>query len=416
MSDEYDVDAMISAQNAAREKDLHQEAAASLDFPKARAVISRDDSGESVSRWLTRLPKNIGVGVIDAAVNTADLIGKVAGKGAEMTGRAEAEAAGIDLNNLPVVDSTQPNMFDEAHKSVLDFRNELASGSKTSDEITQVLAQLVIPFVGWSKLLRVGEAASLAGTIGRSLAAESAAVAHSFGPHSGRIADLLVLGRHTEGKFGELLQTIAPDGSGLNSYINWAASINPDGSQKADEGDFEGYFKNVLDNAGLSVAASGLIAATAKTLKYGRRLLHKAGQPRPPPIADPVAAPPEPTISFEPSMGGDSIVKMSDGSGHLKLRPAGGGFRVTDSFVKEENRVKGRGTKMYEEAIRQAEARGGPLVSDTVVSKDAQRVYDSLEKRGYEVTRNPATPFDDGALQSDNSLRPVYSVRRKPAT
>jgi hypothetical protein len=66
---------------------------------------------------------------------------------------------------------------------------------------------------------------------------------------------------------------------------------------------------------------------------------------------------------------------------------------------------------MAEEAARQ----GWTLSSDSKVSDAAAKVYDRLEKKGYEVTRNPAEPDGEGNLVS-TAGRPVFEVTPKPAS
>lgn len=101
-----------------------------------------------------------------------------------------------------------------------------------------------------------------------------------------------------------------------------------------------------------------------------------------------------------------------DGGGFITAVRRGGRLQVTASHVPENLRGQRRGIAMLEKLAEQAETDGTPLVSDTVVSKDAQRLYDALERRGYTVKRNPEVDTgDDGALISQNT-RPVFEVSR----
>lgn len=71
---------------------------------------------------------------------------------------------------------------------------------------------------------------------------------------------------------------------------------------------------------------------------------------------------------------------------------------------------KGEATARMERMVQEAEDRGLTLTSDSKVSYAAAKVYDRLEDRGYEVTRNPAEPDGEGNLQS-TAGRPVFEVR-----
>jgi hypothetical protein len=147
--------------------------------------------------------------------------------------------------------------FTQAYEN---FRNDLAANGNTADAITQSLAQFAVPMLGWSKLLGMTKLLSVP-----SLAAESATVSTAFDPHASRTADLLAAGKQVEGRLGDALNTIAPDGSLVNAYINYM-------TDRSDEGEAEGRFKNVLDQLLLSASGAALIKSGALAMKAGRNL------------------------------------------------------------------------------------------------------------------------------------------------
>ena len=82
--------------------------------------------------------------------------------------------------------------------------------------------------------------------------------------------------------------------------------------------------------------------------------------------------------------------------------------------VGKESRGKGIATAMYQKAIEYAAERGLPLRSDMSVSADAMRIYESLRRRGYEVTEAPGTTRTaKGATNA--SARYVFEVKPKAA-
>lgn len=117
----------------------------------------------------------------------------------------------------------------------------------------------------------------------------------------------------------------------------------------------------------------------------------------------------KPKIAFRKGEGGERIVESDVGK--ITMYEHGNAFQIVDSIVDEASRGKGHGVALMEEAIRRAG--GKPLKSDTKVSSDAARLYDALERRGYEVIRNEFEKDADGNLVSTNSLRPVFEVRGK---
>lgn len=213
---------------------------------------------DPVSPWLSKLPKNVGIGLIDAAVNAADQIGR-AMKATE-TGKPE------DVVGVPKEGAEHATVaYNAMRQHVIDFRNGLTANNTTGDEMTQAIAQYAIPAMGFTKLIGGLQGVNLLGTAGRVAAVEAATASTILDPHSQRFADILALARETEGRMGAAMNTLAPDGSLLNSYINWM-------TDRTNESDFEGTVKNVIDNIGMAGLTAGLFTTGAKALKTGMRL------------------------------------------------------------------------------------------------------------------------------------------------
>ena len=209
---------------------------------------------DPVSPWLSKLPKNIGIGLIDAAVNASDQLGRLNNAIADKTGIPETAPD----NKVDVA-------YNAMRQHVIDFRNGLAKNEGVADEMTHAVAQYAIPAMGFTKLIGGLQGANLLGTAGRVAAVEAATASTVVAPHDQRFADILALARETEGRMGAAMNTLAPDGSLLNSYINWM-------TDRTNESDFEGTVKNVIDNIGMAGLTAGLFTTGAKALKMTWKL------------------------------------------------------------------------------------------------------------------------------------------------
>lgn len=83
--------------------------------------------------------------------------------------------------------------------------------------------------------------------------------------------------------------------------------------------------------------------------------------------------------------------------------------------IDKDLRGTGAGGWLYRQAIEWALRNGYAVKSDTSVSEYAQRIYQSLERDGYVVERNPSAAVDpdDGALVGMN-FKAVFTVRGGP--
>jgi hypothetical protein len=221
---------------------------------------------DPVSPWLSSLPRNVTVGVLTAAVNTADQIDRAStatiNKVAKVAGGAGDTPLAKDVVE-PQGNSSVDVGYAKFRQSVLDFRNDLAKDSTTSDEITQGISQYAVPALALTKLIGGIQGATALGTAARVATVDALTPAIASAPHDPRFADILALGKHTEGKFGRALNYLAPDGSLLNKYIDWM-------TDRTDESDFMGTVKNVVDNLGMSAAGAAVFTGAAQALKgYG---------------------------------------------------------------------------------------------------------------------------------------------------
>lgn len=225
------------------------------------SVVSTADSMYDTEPM--RKARDAVAGGITGAVNIADAAHSFVGAAVKNAGRTNADrvadaqdpANAAREANYDAVPSSP--MWDHAKASILDFRDAVAVKDPTlADNLTQGVAQLALPFAGFSRAV-----AGLHGLANMAVAG-GLTDATALGPHDMRLADLISLGRHTEGKLGDALRTLAPDGGALNGYINYL-------TDRGNESEAEGRFKNVLDGFGANLIATPLIHSAAMVLKQG---------------------------------------------------------------------------------------------------------------------------------------------------
>lgn len=384
MSDEYDVDTMLSEQDAAGEKGAERQALST------RFASPGNEKLSPISAWFERLPKNASIGLLDAAIATAHRIGAVAT--AAVTPGEDLDAAAKTGSLLPVpVKPEAPAWMRETDTAVANFRDSLIAGSGTSDDIAQGLTQFMVPFLGWSKYLGVADRASKLGKVGMGVVAESAAVSHAFEAHGGRMADLVQLGKHSEGLLGRALNTLAPDGSAISAFINYM-------TDRENESESAGVLKNIIDNFAASAVIGGLFFVGAKGLKAGHKFLQDPAPASvvPPAEVAPARAEPAPKnpdldvidnvqeqiIPDEFVVPGSTVIKAGK-EGFLAFAPGeANNLVISRSTLKDEAQGKGTGQRMLLRAAEIAKERGKVLNSDDSVSTAQLYVYESLRKKG----------------------------------
>jgi hypothetical protein len=194
-------------------------------------------------------------GAITGATNIMDRAGAAVKASGEGLAAAEDPEHGADARAAEF--PTSP-IWEHAKSAILDFRDAVAVKDPTwADPLIQGVGQLAVPFAAYSR--------ALAGLHGFANVAAAGALtdATALQPHDVRMADVLAAGRQTEGKLGAALQTLAPDGSALNAYINYLAD-------RTNETEAEGTFKNVLDGFGTNLIVTPLLHSVAMTLKHGQ--------------------------------------------------------------------------------------------------------------------------------------------------
>lgn len=99
--------------------------------------------------------------------------------------------------------------------------------------------------------------------------------------------------------------------------------------------------------------------------------------------------------------------------GELLAQESGKYLQVKRADVNETARGKGKAQEMMIVLAEEAAARNLTLASDFSVSKDAQRVYEGLKKKGFEVKENPNTINPEtGSKVTVDPRVPVYEVSK----
>lgn len=229
-------------------------------FTKAAPASQQPTNG--FQHWFTNLPQNVGSGLINAAINTAD----TAHSAWKWVNEGQKDAAAkVGLTSQEEIAHEIPTPeYSEVRNAVQDFKQKYVDvqNPNLADNITQGVAQFAIPFLGWSKAVSAVGGASKVAALGRLTFGEAATAGTAMAPHDGRFADMLDLGRHTEGKFADALNAISPDGSLVNNYINYMTN-------RVDEGEAEGRAKNIVDTLTGGAVISPLITTGMRVLKGG---------------------------------------------------------------------------------------------------------------------------------------------------
>lgn len=250
--DLYDVDAAVARTNAAGEAESDKGF-----FDVINNAVKAEQEAALAPSWVGSLPRNLSVGAFKAALNTLET-------GADL---AELDVPGTDVPAIPplaparYISDVAPDFFESANQLV----NEWNEGNKLSDDIVQGVTQFAVPFGAYMRVLGGFKAGQTVANVAKAAGAETVAAGSAFAPQEGRLADLLKLGRESEGRFGELLRSISPDGSLVNSYINMM-------TDRENEGEWEGRFKNAIDSLAGSAAVAGLLKGAATGFKAAREI------------------------------------------------------------------------------------------------------------------------------------------------
>lgn len=233
--------------------------------PIGRATTQILDSAVNAADSVYNTPgmkeaRSATAGVMTGATNMADFVMSHAA-GALATAQqpgddSQARATDPNRDTQAEYNAAEP-IWEHTKASVLDFRDAVqVQDPSLLNSLTQSAAQLAVPYMGFSRALSGMHAVAQLATAG------ALTDASALGPHDMRMADMLALLRHTQGKLGDTLRTLAPDGSAQNAYINYLAD-------RTNESEAEGRFKNVLDGFGVNLIATPLIHSAAVVMKQG---------------------------------------------------------------------------------------------------------------------------------------------------
>lgn len=254
------------------------------------SVLSHTDSYLShFGKYAADSTRDVASGLATGVVNTVDsaksFIG-ASGKGLAMAEDPAHASGGVgedaDKREEDAADPFTP-MYNDARTAALNVRDAIAvKDPGVADHLLEGAGQFIPSFLMFSRVIgsigglaKLGEGTDgLAGVAARFAAkstvtasADAASAATTIAPHDPRMADTLALMRTSEGRFGDLLRSAAPDGSLLNGYINYIADHE-------NEGEAEGRWRNVLDNANMAAALSGVIHTAGSVFKQGWGALH----------------------------------------------------------------------------------------------------------------------------------------------
>lgn len=228
--------------------------------PMIDSALSEADAWGTAAK---RVGQDVAAGGITGAVNIADAAHSFVQSAVTNARRTNVDRVDDVIDPANAAREANFNappsspIWDHAKASVLDFRDAVAvKDPNMVDGLTQSVAQLAIPFTGFSRAL-----AGLHGFANMALAG-GITDATALAPHDMRMADLISLGRTTEGKLGDALRMLAPDGGAVNAYINFL-------TDRGNESEAEGRFKNVLDGFGVNLIATPLLHSAAMVLKQG---------------------------------------------------------------------------------------------------------------------------------------------------
>lgn len=109
--------------------------------------------------------------------------------------------------------------------------------------------------------------------------------------------------------------------------------------------------------------------------------------------------------SVSESSGADGsqwvTIADSNGRGSIQLSSKEAGvYQVRESLVELAHRGRGVGKALYKKAMDYAEKHNADLTSDEALSESANRVWESLARDGYRVSRQPDVRLSNGKLRS----------------
>jgi len=114
----------------------------------------------------------------------------------------------------------------------------------------------------------------------------------------------------------------------------------------------------------------------------------------------------------------DSFLSAANDAGTVGGTIKEDGLHINHAEIDEAMRGLGKGIELYTSLIDEAHARGLRVFSDSTVETPAARVYDAMQRRGYEVKRSegggelpPDADLPNGALYGKGAKEPVFEVQ-----
>lgn len=222
----------------AREEDANEGILASLGRTAGEAASSLRDA--------ERTGKNALVAMFDMVKNTAQMGADVWTAATNLDNKRTAKDMGVQGEVKPVPEIRLEDLAPDFMQKANALRDEAAFGSTGGDVFTQKSLQFAIPFMGSMKLLGAGAEVGAMANLGKAVVADAAVSFSVWDPHEGRFADLI--------------KTVAPDAPVIGPAIDYLASNEDDPA-------LEARFKNALDSQMASAAFAGFLFAAGKTLK-----------------------------------------------------------------------------------------------------------------------------------------------------
>lgn len=199
------------------------------------------------------VPSNVVSGIMDAAINVYDTVGELIDEA--VPGVKAAPTLSQLITKEPPVSGPTP--VRDAMVAVRDASKRSLVADTPVDEFTRQTVQFIVPFSMTMKALGGVKAGATVANIAKGATAEAATVFGAFDPHGGRFADLV--------------RTVSPDGLASNRFIDYLTN-------RENEGEWEGRFKNVID----SLSGSAAVGTAIKTGGIALRAAHLAATSSPP--------------------------------------------------------------------------------------------------------------------------------------
>lgn len=210
----------------------------------ARAVGLRQEQEDErmgvASAGAERGGRNLAVALYNGARYTAETA-----LDAAVPARAKGIAQANQPEGAPEPDVDLADVFPDFIKQADQWRDRMTEGNTGVDDVMIGIGQFAVPFTGWLKAFGAAKAATAAGKVGRSVAADTMTNLTAWDTQQTR--------------FSDLLRMVAPDNGLVNAYADYLMA-DPEDS------DAEGRWKNVVDGVVSNTLIGGFLWAAGKTI------------------------------------------------------------------------------------------------------------------------------------------------------